>query len=121
MARKRFEIITGLTDLQAAIYNEDNLPSAIISDKHGNQPYCLHSLRSEGLSYFDDVFLVHMLSVQSLEKKDIDQLQLRIYKFYENYESQGNVCHGCARSEKLEHHEIRDTEQVAKKLCEDCA
>ena len=121
MARKRFEELTGLTEIQAAIYKEDNLPSAVIADKDGDQPFTLHSLREEGLQFFEEHFINRMISAQGIERKDVDQLKVRLYKFFENYENQTAPCYGSALSDNIQQFYIKDAEHFATKLCEDCA
>lgn len=117
-------IITGKTELLAAIYNEDLLPSAIV-DPTGADPYCLHSLREGDESLFNQL-LESGCDAADVEFKpeNYEQAKFKLYKFYEDYPSPNHTCIGCAGLAdrgKGERHRISDTEVAASKLCADCA
>lgn len=121
---KNYKVLKGRTEIIAAIYDEQNLPSAIIDiNRHTcYHPACLHSLREgderttdQMLEYWADEFGVG----------NLDELEVRLYPFHENYWEQSHRCTGCnvasSRGASVEQHTIRETDAHARKLCEDCA
>jgi hypothetical protein len=115
--------IVGRTAILAAIYDPDHLPSAIIAVGSSN-PFCLHSLREEDLSFFDETFMPQVRGSNEVDpgddKKD-EELKVKLYKFFEDYPQQDHTCMGCYHSEKLERHKIMHSEEACTKTTEDCA
>jgi len=123
-------VIQGRTDILAAIYDSEYLPSAILDvtkdgKSRGGQPVCLHSLRTEDASFFDAQLLRWAEAIGVVEKDIDDNLRVLLYKFYEDYPSQSDTCHGCyfsgQGSGKLTRHQITKSGVVSTKSTEDCA
>lgn len=123
MAKSKPIILTGRTEIIAAIYDPDNLPSAVIAVGDHN-PYCLHSLRTEDLSFFEQTFLPEARGANEFnpDKADKDEeLKVKLFKFFEDYRAQDHTCMGCYHSEKLDRHRIEQNEDACTKSTEECA
>ena len=114
-------ILTGRTELIAAIYDEDNLPSAIIAPEcELSVPFCLHSLR------FGDERTLDALIAIELESGASEEPTFKLWRFYEDYPRQDYRCAGCAFnhehiSNNVVVHMISESEEYANKTCEECA
>jgi hypothetical protein len=114
-------VLTGRTELLAAIYNEDNLPTAVIMPYDSYQPFCLHSLRD------GDERTVDKLIEYAAENTSTDEEpKFKLYRFFEDYPEQSHTCHGCYWNSKninsdIVAHQIALTEQFATKTCDECA
>jgi len=114
--------ITGRVDLIAAIYDEDNLPSAIIVPKEAQtNPYCLHSLREGNEGTLEALYerAMHGLPVEA-------EPVFLLYRFFEDFPKQDYKCAGCHYNranidDDVTVHLIADSNDFATKLCEDCA
>lgn len=123
--------LIGRTDILGAIYNDDFLPTAIMTAGHnpreiGTQPACLHSLRCMTLPAVDAMFK-NWATEQGIEPKDIDaNLKLQLFHFYEQFPQQDYHCVGCSTASKtgsndVTKHRINTTADAATRLAEDCA
>lgn len=120
-------VLTGRTEILAAIYDEKNLPSAILcEDKDGSAyPACLHGLREADLTTTEQLLVIFGDKL-GLEHKDRNEkVRARLYPFFEDYPLGQHTCMGCyfghERGVIEEYHDIEETERHARKLCEDCA
>jgi len=124
MARNKPQQIIGRIAIIAAIYDPDNLPSAIIAI-NDHTPYCLHSLREEDLSFFETTFLREARAANgfNVDKDDKDEeLKVKFYKFFEDYPEQGHICIGCRNSDKADStHKIHESKEACTKSTEECA
>lgn len=130
---KKAQNIVGRTAILAAIYSPDNLPSAIIMQPGGTNPYCLHSLRTEDLSFFDAWFTELADSQGKNVVTGAEEVRAAFWPFFEDYPEQAHGCVGCYRSEKIElpeeyrehvrgdTHYIKDSPQCCLKSTEECA
>lgn len=122
-------ILTGRTELLAALYNPEILPSAIVCQKgYHSQAWCVHSLRDGDEDLFEKKLLGLARSNLGLSETDSskdDDLQFELHRFYEDFPEQGSTCHGChynhEKNENVVRHKVRETEHVATKTTEDCA
>lgn len=116
--------LTGRTEILAAIYNPEHLPSAsLLAD--GSAPYCLHSLRTEGLAFFDKKFMCSLRAENGHHPDDVthdEELKCTFYPFVEEapYFTMYN-CTGCYLGENTDGHRVDQSEEVSKKTCEECA
>lgn len=115
-------ILTGRTELLAALYDEENLPTAIVRPVAASHyPMCVHSLREGDESLFNDFI---QEAKAGNEKADEEQLKFELYKFFEQYPSRDHECSGCRLNSQKDsdvvRHLIKDTKEHAVKLCEDC-
>lgn len=117
-----YRTIVGRTALLALIYCEDTLPSSIVCpDGCEHTPMCIHGLREGDTAVFDELLKEHL---RADPKRDVETIEFRYWPFYEDFPAQSHNCISCYRNEEKGHgesHSIRDTDDVAKKLCEDCA
>lgn len=123
MAKKPV-VLTGRTEILAAIYNPDYLPSAVLCGKDNDaHPFCLHVLREEDLSYFERNLMRRLRSAQfgSDDAKNDEKVIAWLWPFFEDFPSQRFVCSGCAESDKSEGHRIEANETFCRKTTEDCA
>lgn len=120
-------IVTGRTALIGTLYDSAILASAIVVPVEAEtRPFCVHSLRSEDLSFFE--FFIETARHAQGKKADgseDEQLQFHLWKFFEQFPHQEYNCIGCNHSEnttgKLESHKIRDSNMVCTKSTHDCA
>ncbi len=116
--------LIGVTQILAAIYNPEHLPSAIIAAGSG-EPYCLHSFRESDLQLFEKRFMPTLRvnnGVRAEDRSMDEKLEAFFYKFYEDYPDGGHSCHGCYHSEQIENtHRIRESEEACTKTTEECA
>lgn len=117
-------ILTGRTEILAAIYNPENLPSGSIL-ANGSAPFCLHGLRTEGLSYFEDTFLPIVRETNGVSQNDSkkdEELKVEFYPFVEEapyFDSYS--CTGCYHGNETEGHYVRQSAERCTKTCEECA
>ena len=116
--------LTGRTEILAAIYNPQHLPSASIL-ANPSSPFCLHSLRTEGLSYFENTFLPSIRGNNNVSGDDPtkdEELKVDFYPFVEEapYFRQFS-CTGCYYGNETEGHHVRDSAVACTKTCEECA
>lgn len=126
----KYRLLTGRTEILAAVYDEQNLPTALITDhpasgRSSSAPTCLHALR-EGPLESTEQMLNHFAAASEVDKnKEPEEIIARLYPFFEDYESQHHSCIGCSSNDSYGvgdgTHFIHDTESTARKLCEDCA
>lgn len=118
MARAKPIHITGRTELLAAIYDPDNLPSAVVhAEGLSTVPYCLHCLRLGDLSDFETFFqeACDNQGVNSDDPKEYEnKAQFLLYKFFEDFPMQSYNCVGCARSDAVE---VRHTVAMSEEFC----
>lgn len=113
--------ITGRVDLIAAIYDEDNLPTAIVMPAHRDGfPFCLHSLREGNETTFEDLMETEQDAADGAEPA------FKLYRFFEDYPTQSHKCIGCHHNHNtiddgIVVHTIADSDAHAVKLCADCA
>lgn len=119
--------ITGKTELLAAIYDENNLPSAIIVPTDDRAaPFCLHSLREGDESMFEEV-LKRALNNEGIDFKPehYEEATFTMWRFFEDFPRQDYKCTGCAingnKGKGAGTHFISASADVSVKLCEDCA
>lgn len=125
----KYTLITGRTEILAAIYDEKNLPTAVLSDHREDHdpvvPNCLHSLRYGTLEVTEGILQEFADACGVDKEKEPEKIVARLYPFYEDYPQQHHNCIGCHRAaefdENVEGHRIHSTEEYARKLCEDCA
>jgi hypothetical protein len=113
--------IIGRVDLIAAIYDEDNLPTAIIEPAHTDgYPFCLHSLR-EG----NESTLEGLLETERKNAGEGNDVEFKLYRFFEDYPSPSHKCLGCHHNHRTDAdvvvHKISDSNAYAVKQCADCA
>lgn len=119
--------IVGRTEILAAIYDEKNLPTAIICEDsdHSTTPACLHSLRTADLETTELVLVAFADKINVSPTKNPEKIRARLYPFFEDYPDGYHTCMGCYHAHDRGlvevYHDISDTEDVARKLCEDCA
>lgn len=116
--------LVGRTQILAAIYNPETLPTAIFA-VGDYAPFCAHCLRESDLSFFEKTFLPHLRQINNVapedSKKD-EELKIKLYKFFEDYPERGHTCTGCASSEQIPvPHLIKYSESACTKTTEDCA
>lgn len=121
MTRK---VLTGRTEILAAIYNPEYLPSgSLLPSSHA--PFCLHSLRANGLKFFDSAFMQTLRAGNGVDvdndKKD-EELTCDFFPFFEEapYVT-GFSCTGCYHGDETETHRVKDSEEACTKTCEECA
>jgi hypothetical protein len=114
--------ITGRVDLIAAIYDEDNLPTAVVMPAHKDgYPFCLHSLREGNESTLEGLLLIEQKAVG----EDAEP-EFKLFKFFEDYPNPSHKCLGCHHNhnkidEDVVVHTIADSNTYATKQCADCA
>lgn len=120
-------VLTGRTEILAAIYDEKNLPSAILCEDKDESTYpsCLHGLREADLTTTEQLLVIFGDKL-GLEHKDRNEkVRARLYPFFEDYPAGRHTCMGCYfghdRGVVEGYHDIEETERHARKLCEDCA
>lgn len=121
MAKHR--TIIGRTALLALIYDEDTLPSGVIrSAAEPTAPFCVHALREGDVDTFERIMTEDL---KKAPKVDQETIEFHYWPFYDQYPSSSHECIGCAlnnrKNNDVQRHLINDTNEVAKKLCEDCA
>lgn len=114
-------LITGRVDLIAAIYDEDHLPTAVVMPAHkDNYPFCLHSLREGNEGTLDS-----LLAVEQNAVGEGNEVQFKLYPFFEDYPSPSHKCLGCHHNHRTDEdvvvHVIADNNEYAVKQCADCA
>lgn len=110
--------IKGTTELIAAIYDPELLPSAIIVPTDAtHRPFCVHSVRTGNMDFFNK-FIGTVIGAD-------EDSEFIVYKFFEDYPSQEYTCLGCHYLETMgladESHDIVDSAAVCTKTTEDCA
>lgn len=122
-----YTVLTGRAEILAAIYDEKNLPSAVICEDKDESTYpaCLHGLREADLSTTETLLSIFADKL-GLEHGDRDEkVRARLYPFFEDYPFGYHTCMGCQfgyeRGVVEAYHDVEDTEEHARKLCEDCA
>lgn len=113
--------LVGYTNIVGAIYDPDILPSAVITTGEETEPYCMHSLRTEGLGFFDDFIAAARMRNGFNDNKHDEELQVTLYKFYEDFPQQSYNCVGCSRGASTEDHKILDSNKSCTKTTADCA
>lgn len=116
-------ILTGRTELIAAIYNEDFLPTAVVRPAPGapapGTVMCFHSLR-----FGDEKTLKKLVDAAGPSDSDVEQFKFELFPFFEKYPSLDHECIGCktnaAKEGEVQRHLIKDNEKFSEKLCEDC-
>lgn len=115
--------LTGRTEILAAIYSSDFLPSAILSEKpdaHGTEPFCLHCLRRENVTFFEQFASGYKKSQGKKVGPETDEeVKAWLVPFCEDYYEQGHQCIGCHDTD--DEHRIETSEKSCRKTTEDCA
>lgn len=116
------KVLIGRTEILAAIYNPEHLPSAsLLPDS--STPFCLHTLRTNGLKFFDETFMALLRQSNGVEgdKKD-EELKCPFFPFFEEAPYVNSFsCTGCALGPDTKVHPVRKSEIACTKTCEECA
>lgn len=122
-----YTVLVGRTAILAAVYDEGNLPTAILCEDVSPEhyPICLHSMRTADLATTDHLLddLAARCNVDPTAEPE--KIRARLYQFFEAYPTGSHTCMGCyyAHTRGLvdAYHDVEDVENFARKLCEDCA
>ena len=121
MSRK---VLTGRTEILAAIYNPEHLPSASLLP-NSSSPFCLHGLRANGLEFFENTFMPSLRvgnGINSDNSKKDEELECSFFPFFEEAPYVNSfTCTGCYHGMETEGHSVKDSEHTCTKTCEECA